>query len=114
MDEWMLADILAGWLAEAGYDRQTPTPALFAVLLSIPEKRRTIDWKSLFAHPAAQRLFGVHDFEGTRWFRKESLEMFAACVTVLRRVKTRKLLEAARTAEYRWDDFLTSLQAPAR
>jgi glycosidase len=114
MDEWMLADICAGWLAEAGFDGQTPIPALFGVLMSIPEKRRTIDWSSLLAHPVAERLFGVHTFEGTRWFRREALEMFARCVAILRRVKTAKLVEAAKAAEYRWDDFLKSLGAPAR
>jgi hypothetical protein len=114
MEEWMLGDILAAGLAEAGYDGQTPTPALCAVLLSIPEKPRTIDWASLFAHPAAARLFGVHEFEGTRWFRREALEMFAACVTILRRAKTAKLLAAAKSAEYRWDDFLKLLKTPAR
>jgi hypothetical protein len=114
MEEWMLGDILAAGLAEAGYDGQTPTPALFAVLLSIPEKPRTIDWALLFAHPAAERLFGVHEFEGTRWLRKESLQMFAACVTTLRRATTAKLLAAAKSAEYRWDDFLTLLSTPSR
>ena len=110
----MLTDILAGRLAEAGFDGQTPMPALFAVLLSIPVKRRTMNWGAVLLHPAAERLLGVHAFEGTRWFRKESLDMFAACVAVLFRVKTGRLVDSARKAGYRWDDFLTSMKAPAR
>ena len=70
-------------------------PALFAVLLSIPEKPRTIDWGKLLRQPAAERLLAVHSFEGVRWFRKESLEMLAACAALLRRMKTKKILDAA-------------------
>ena len=109
MEEWMLVDLVADGLAKTGFDRQTPVPALFAVLLSIPEKPRTINWGKLLKEPAAERLLGVHVFEETRWFRKESLEMLAACAALLRRVKTDKLLDAAKAAGYRWDDFLTRL-----
>jgi hypothetical protein len=111
IEEWMLGDMLGSWLSEAGFDRQTPIAALFAVLLSIPERQRTLDWGAVLRHPAAERLLGVHAFEGTRWFRKESLEMLAACVTALRKTKTDRLLAAAGAAAYRWDDFLTALGA---
>ncbi|MGA2639883.1 MAG: alpha-amylase family glycosyl hydrolase [Spirochaetia bacterium] len=120
LEEWMLADILGGWLASAGWDAQTPTPALFAVLMSIPSKPARIDWNSLLSHPAAERLFGVNLFEGARWFRKESLEMFASCVSMLLRAQHRKapktspLIDAARSAGYRWEDFLRTLRSPAR
>jgi hypothetical protein len=114
LEEWMLVDTLGGWLKGAGWDQQTPSPALFGVLMSIPEKPARIDWGSLFSHPAAERLFGVHAFEGTRWFRKESLEMFASCVSLLRGRRPSKLLSAARSTGYRWEDFLTSLKSPAR
>ena len=125
--EWMLADFLAAWLARAGWDGQTSVPALFDVLLSIPERpasgRRpavSIDWLSLLSHPSAERLFGVHAFERARWFRKESVEMFASCVSILFRAQGRKapktspLLDAARSAEYRWDALLRALRPPAR
>jgi len=120
LEEWVLSGILGGWLAEAGWDPQTPAPALFAVLMSIPEKPARVDWVSLFSHPAAERLFGVHAFEGARWFRKESLEMFVSCVSILLRARGRKapisapILDAARSAGYRWEDFLRALQSPGR
>jgi glycosidase len=120
LEEWMLADILGGWLAGSGWDAQTPTTAFFSILLSIPEKPARIDWGSLFSQPAAERLFGVHAFEGTRWFRKESLEMFASCVSILRRAqgrrapKTAPFLDTARSTGYRWEEFLRILQSPAR
>jgi hypothetical protein len=120
LEEWMLADILGMWLAGAGWDEQTPSPALFGILMSIPEKPAKIDWGSHFSHPAAERLFGVHAFEGARWFRKESLEMFASCVSILLRARGKKaprtssVLAAAKSSGYRWEDFLKSLKSPAR
>ena len=114
MEEWMLADLLADVLADTGFDRQTPVAALFAVLLSIPEKPRAITWDKVLKGPAVEKLLGVHSFEETKWFRKESLEMLAASVVLLRRVKTDKLLDAAKAAEYRWNDFLKRLETPAR
>jgi hypothetical protein len=121
LEEWMLGGILAGWLAEGGWDGQTPAASLFAVLLSIPEKTKSkgraavsLDWVSVFTHPSAERLFGVHEFEGARWFRKESMEMFASCVTILRGVKTAKLLDAAEKSGFKWPDFLRALQARKR
>ncbi|MGO9307528.1 MAG: alpha-amylase family glycosyl hydrolase [Spirochaetia bacterium] len=120
--EWMLVDFLAAWLARAGWDAQTPIPALFDLLLSIPEgavsggrPAVSVDWLTLLSHPSAERLFGVHAFEGMQWFRKESLEMFASCVSILfrawgRRVpKTSALLDAAGSSGYRWDELLKAL-----
>jgi hypothetical protein len=120
LEEWMLAGVLGDWLAVGGWDGQTPAPALFALLMSVPDTPAKIDWSSLFLHPAAERLFGVHEFEGTRWFRKEALEMFVSCLAALfrsrgrRAPKTSSLIAAAESSGYKWQEFLTTLKAPAR
>jgi glycosidase len=118
--EWMLAGFLCDWLAKAGWDDQTSIPALFSVLMSIPETTANIDWNFLLSQPAAKQLFGVHTFEGTQWFRKESLHMFASCVAILMlsqggpQPKTSALLDAAEASGYRWEEFLKALEHPQR
>jgi glycosidase len=127
LEEWMLADIVSGYLGSAGLDREVPIPALFSVLLSIPEKLKSrgrppvkVTWSVLLGHADAERVLGVHAFEGKRWFRKEALEMFVSCVTVLLRAQGRRapaaarILKCARDAGYRWEEFLRAVRTPAR
>ena len=122
IDEWMLTDILGGWLAHSGWDAQTSeaAPALFSLLLTLPEKAARMDWKTVLSRPDAERLFGVHTFEGIRWFRKEALEAFTAAAAIVmksrrtRPPKMQGILDAGKAAGYRWEEFLSALPAPAR
>jgi glycosidase len=126
LDEWMLTDLLAGHLVRAGWDGQASqaAPALIALLMTLPEKgaspaRRPVDWAALLTHPAAERLFSVHEFEGIRWFRKEGLEALGSAVAILRGARGmpfKRVLDAAEACGYRWDEMLSSLRekkAPA-
>ena len=135
LDEWMLTDLLAGHLQRAGWDAQASqaAPALIALLMMIPEaqpkaasQRKTpakaaarkpsprvqVDWKQLLSHAAAPRFLDVHEFEGTRWLRKESLQALAAAVAAVAGstgAQAAPLLSAADAAGYRWDELLSSL-----
>jgi hypothetical protein len=121
IEEWMLTDILGGWLARSGWDAAASgaAPALFSLLLALPEKAARMDWAKVFSRPDAERLFGVHSFEGVRWFRKEALEAFTAAAVIVwksrgsRPPKTQGVLDAAAAAGYRWEEFLKDPLAPA-
>jgi hypothetical protein len=130
LDEWMLTDLLAGHLERAGWDRQASqaAPALIAMLMTLPEvpKPRSasrqgsasprLDWAALLSLPSAERLLGVHEFQGTRWFRKEALESLGAAAAILletrgmRVLSFRRVMEAAEASGWRWDELLRSLR----
>ncbi|HUJ75891.1 MAG TPA: hypothetical protein VL359_13600, partial [bacterium] len=74
--------------------------------------RVRVDWKQLLSHAAAPRFLDVHEFEGTRWLRKESLQALAAAVAAIAGgtgAQAAPLLSAADAAGYRWDELLSSL-----
>ena len=120
IDEWMRADIMRGALVRSGWlDRAAvPGPGLLGFLVRTGEPVADIhSWPELLADPAAQRFLEVNEFEGVRWFSKESLELFAACLTETASCEgwmvpeLQTALSAAETAGYRWDDFLDLLRA---
>ncbi len=119
IDEWMLADIMRGALVRSGWlDRAAvPGPGLLGFLVRTGEPVADIhSWPELLADPAAQRFLEVNEFEGVRWFSKESLELFAACLAEIAPCEGWKIpglqtaLNAAETASYRWNDFLDLLR----
>ena len=118
----MLADIVGSWLSASGWDYTVSAngAALFSLLLALPEKASLLDWRKLLARPDAERLLDVHLFEDTLWFRKESLEAFTSAAAVVLRLngtrppRMRALLDAAQTAAYRWERFISVLPSPAR
>ena len=122
VEEWMLTDILGGFLARAGWDAavSAAAPALFSLLLALPEKAARVDWAKVFSRADAERLVGVHSFEGVRWFRKEALEAFTAAAVIVwtsrgsRPPKMQRVLDAAAAAGYKWEEFLKAPLAPAR
>ena len=122
IDEWMIGGMLGGMLERSGWDAEVSrsASALVDLLLALPDKAARLDWKTLFARPAAVRLLGVHSFEGTTWFRKESLEAVTAAAAVILKLKGTRppkmqpLLDAAETAGYRWESFVSALSSPAR
>ncbi len=119
LDEWMLTDLLAGHLEQAGWDPQASqaAPALIAMLMTLTEKPPRVEWAELLSHPSAERLLGVHEFEGTRWFRKESLEALGSAVAVLLGVRGMpfpQVLQDAEACGWRWDELLRSLKTPKR
>jgi hypothetical protein len=122
IDEWMVRDILGGLLERSGWDAATSgnASALFDLLLALPAKAARLDWKTLLTRPDAAGLLGVHSFEGTLWLRKESLEAVTAAAAVILKLKGTRppkmqpILDAAETAGYRWESFVSSLPSPAR
>jgi hypothetical protein len=73
-------------------------------------------WPELLADPAAEAFLEVNEFEGVRWFSKESIETFAACLAEISRregweaPEARGALAAAEASGYRWNDFLMLLR----
>ena len=113
----MLADIMRGatsrplrLVGPRGGTR--PGPALLPRSHRLNRLRGHDSWPELLADPAAQRFLEVNEFEGVRWFSKESLELFAACLAEIAPCEGWKVpglqtaLNAAETASYRWNDFL--------
>ena len=111
LEEWMLTDLLSDFLARAGADPDVcrAARALIATLMELPGKPRAVDWGALLATDAAPALLGVHEFDGTRWFRKEALGALVDACRAVRNEKPRKsepVLSAAARAGYKWDDLV--------
>jgi len=114
IEEWMLADIMRGFLVRSSWpDRLAePAPGMLAFLVRTGRKITDVPaWPELLADPAAERFLEVNEFEGVTWFSKESIEVFTACLaeTCLMEgweiPEARAVLAAAEASGYRWNDF---------
>jgi hypothetical protein len=119
IDEWMLADIMRGFLIRSGWQERAagPAPGLLAFLLRTGKGiADTGSWPELLVDPAALRFMEVNEFEGVKWFSKESIELFAACLAEVGASEGWKIpegpaaLAAAEASGYRWNDFLELLR----
>jgi glycosidase len=125
LDEWMLSAALGDYLSDAGWDEQTSqaAPALIALLVNIEARAASAAkppgeiWDTLFADPSAERVFGVHEFEGVRWFRMETFQLALACLEAALRADGFQVadpapaLAAAELCGYRWDELRRALSA---
>jgi len=121
IEEWMLAPLMAGFLAETGWDPRSAeaAPALLACLLRVPEGiPKTGTWRELFADPAVHRFLRVNSFEGVLWFGKEELGLLLACVDAIWRarkegaVRSKAILAIAEKSGFQWEAFLAGLPRP--
>ena len=73
-------------------------------------------WPERLGDPAAQRFLEVNEFEGVKWFSKESFELLAACISEIAFLEGWEIREApaalaaAEASGYRWKDFLELLR----
>ena len=110
----MLTEVLRGCLARSGWPERTtgPAPGLLALLVRTGKKISDIrSWPELLENAAAERFLEVNEFEKIRWFSKESIELFAACLTEIAIMEGWDIpeaptaLAAAEASGYRWNDF---------
>ena len=120
VDEWMLSDIMRGWLVRSGWTERfaLPAPGLLVFLLGADSRiADNKQWPELLADAAAQRFLEVNLFNGARWFSREGIETMTACVSAIgscegwKKLNAKRIIRAAEASEYRWDDFLKSLAA---
>jgi hypothetical protein len=114
IDEWMLGDMMRGYLVRSGWQELAadPAPGFLAFLLRTGEEISDVRaWTQLLENPAALRFLDVNEFERVRWFSKERVELFTACLTEIATMegweipKAPPALAAAEASGYRWDDF---------
>ncbi|HTP59589.1 MAG TPA: hypothetical protein VMM82_11770, partial [Spirochaetia bacterium] len=119
IDEWLLGDIMRGFLVHSSWsDRLAdPAPGMLALLVRTGERITEVPlWPELLADPAAERFLEVNKFEGVRWFSKESIEVFVSCLAEIclaegwKMPDGRVVLAAAEASGYRWADFLELLR----
>ncbi|HUI69280.1 MAG TPA: alpha-amylase family glycosyl hydrolase, partial [Spirochaetia bacterium] len=118
IDEWMLADIMRGFLIRSGWSEPAAgaAPGLLAFLVRAGKGIADItSWPELMGEPVVQRFLDVNDFQGVRWFSRESLGLFLACVAEIASSETwtfalaQEVAETADAAGYRWNDFVLRL-----
>jgi glycosidase len=128
IDEWMIGAPLGEFLKHAKWDGQASTaaPAIMELVLHAERQaadaavataapRRMVTWAHLLSLPAAERVFGVNQFEGVRWLRKESLQIGLDCIRAalgadgIAVPESAPVLAAAEKCGYRWDELLHAL-----
>ena len=118
VDEWMLAPIMKGCLSRSGWNEKESegAPGLLSFLIRSGSRVAEVHhWPALLEDPAAMHFLEVNAFEGTTWFSRERVELFAGCVSEIAAcdgwvvADVESALSAASSSGYRWDDFLRRL-----
>ena len=127
----MLAAPLGEFLRHAGCEGQESNAASALIKLVVKAgslaaaegtragapRQGILGWAELLADPSAERVFGVNQFEDTRWLRKESLQTALTCIRAALRSDgipspdPAPVLAAAEKCGYRWDHLLQALSA---
>jgi glycosidase len=119
VDEWMLADIMRGFLIRSSWPERLagPAPGLLAFLVRTGKKIADVpSWPEILGDPEVQRFLEVNEYEGVQWFSKESMELLAASLAEISLLEgweiteARTVLAAAEASSYRWRDFLALLR----
>lgn len=114
MDEWMLADLMRGFLDRSGWPGRSAeaAPGLLASLVRTgPRIADLRTWPSVLTEPAVLQFLEVNEFEGVAWFSKEGLQLFTACAAEIalsegwELPKMQEVLALAEAAGYRWQGF---------
>ncbi len=118
IDEWMLADIMRGFLGRAGWPGRPAdaAPGLLAFLVRTGSRISDVkSWPVILNDPAPRQFLQVNEFEGATWFSKESIELLTACLAGVAVCEgweppdAEEVLATAETAGYRWQAFTERL-----
>ena len=115
----MLAELMRAFLVRSGWPERAagPAPGLLSFLVRTGKEIADVrSWPERLGDPAAQRFLEVNEFEGVKWFSKESFELLAACISEIAFLEGWEIREApaalaaAEASGYRWKDFLELLR----
>jgi hypothetical protein len=110
----MLSDIIRGFLTRSGWsDREAQlAPGMLTFVIQTGARLTDVrSWPVILSEPVVERFLQINEFEGVKWFSKESLELFAACLAEIAPCEgwelpeTQLALRSAEAAGYRWETF---------